>query len=83
MAERKTDYSTARENGMSFVCNRWVFTGGKGYRVRPNDDGTFTVVSYAHTQTRVCYGGQNLTEDAAHAYAASLARTVPHPKVGE
>lgn len=82
MAERKTDYPTGSENGMSFICNRWVFTGSTGYRVRANDDGTFRVVSYAHTSERVAGSARiRMTEEEAHAFAASLARTVPHPPV--
>jgi hypothetical protein len=80
MTARKTDYSTTRPDGMEFICNRWVFAGDKGYRVKPNDDGhgddgTFNVYSYAHTQERVVGTfGMNLTEDAAHELAASLAK---------
>lgn len=82
MPERKTKYSTASENGMQFICNRWVYAGDKGYKVRPNGDGTYSVLSYAHTDERPTYGGMNLTEDAAHEMAARLAGTTPHPKVG-
>jgi hypothetical protein len=78
---RKTTYSTASENGMAFIANRWVYAGDKGYRVKPTDDGTFNVYSYAHTSERVVGTfGMGLTEDAAHELAASLARTAPHPK---
>lgn len=78
---RKTDYPTGGPDGMSFICNRWVFTGPKGYRVRPNEGGTYNVYSYAHTSERVAGpGGLRLSEDDAHAYAASLAKTTPHPK---
>lgn len=80
---RKTSYSTANESGMEFICNRWVFAGDKGYRVRPNGDGTFSVVSYAHTSEDSVYGGRGLTEDAAHEMAARLARVPVHPKTGE
>jgi hypothetical protein len=75
MITRTNDYPTGSADGMSFICNRWVFTGPKGYRVKPNDDGTFNVYSYAHMQERVVGTfGMNLTEDAAHALAASLAK---------
>lgn len=68
------DYPTGSEDGMSFICNRWTFTGPQGYRVVANGDGTFRVVSYNVAQTRPVYGDQAMTEDAAHALAASLAR---------
>lgn len=75
--KRRTDYPTGNESGMGFICNRWVFTGGQGWRVVDNGDGTHTVTNW---HGRPCYGGLNLAEDAAHEYAARLARTTPHPK---
>lgn len=87
MNERKRDYSTASENGMEFIANRWVFAGPKGYRVVFNGDGTtendWAVYSYAGSSTRLVYNGCNLTEDAAHELAARLANTTPHPKPTE
>lgn len=83
---RKTNYSTASENGMEFICNRWVFTGDKGYRVKANDDGTFRVVSYTAAGERAVWLGpesDRMAEDAAHELAASLAKLPVHPKVGE
>lgn len=74
IVERKRDYSTARENGMEFIANRWVFAGDKGFRVKPDGGGAFRVVSYAHTSERPVPGGVGLTEDAAHELAARLAR---------
>lgn len=84
MSERKRNYPTGSADGMEFICNRWTFTGPKGWGVRPNDDGTFRVVSYNVAEERVA--GPNtlsMTEDDAHAYAASLAKTTPHPKEGQ
>lgn len=78
--ERKTNYPTGSENGMEFICNRWVFTGGSGWRVRDNGDGTHTVTDWGGRPT---YGGINLPEDAAHEMAARLAKTTPHPKPQE
>ena len=80
--KRKTDYSTAPENGMSFICNRWTFTGPEGYRVKANDDGTFRVVHYnAAGDYRVAGSGAlSLTEDDAHEMAARLAKLPVHPK---
>lgn len=72
MTERKTDYPTGNPNGMSFICNRWVFTGPEGYRVKPEGDGTFRVVRYNATRTEGVYGGSGLTEDDAHAMAERL-----------
>ena len=75
MTERKTDYPTGNPNGMSFICNRWVFTGPKGYRVESDGDdaGLFRVVRYNGAATEGVYGGSGLTEDAAHAMAERLA----------
>lgn len=83
--KRRRDYPTGNADGMSFICNRWVFTGPQGYRVTPNGDGTFHVVSYNAAETRLCWLGEDsrrMTEDAAHELAASLARTTPHPVEG-
>ncbi len=77
---RKTDYSTASENGMAFIANRWVFAGDKGYRVKRNDNtGRWFVVSYNATGERACYGMTGMTEDDAHATAARLAKLPVHP----
>jgi hypothetical protein len=73
MSERSNDYPTGDPSGMSFICNRWTFTGPEGYRVVP--DGTaFQVVRYDATGTSPTYLGQNLTEDEAHDMAARLSR---------
>lgn len=84
MAARKTDYPTGDPNGMSFICNRWVYTGPKGYRVVFDGNGErpdWLVLSYAGSSTRPVYGGRHTTEDGAHEWAATLAKTTPHPKV--
>ena len=83
MANRKCDYPTGNPNGMSFIANRWVFTGPKGWRVEPNASGTaFNVVSMSDGRVAGLMG-LNLSEDDAHAYAARLANTVPHPSISE
>lgn len=75
MSERKTDYPTGNPDGMSFICNRWVFTGPQGYRVVP--DGTaFQVVSYDATGTRPADWCRNLTEDEAHEMAARMSGAI-------
>ena len=70
--ERKTDYPTGSKDGMSFISNRWVFTGPEGYRVVQNGD-TFGVKRYNAASTSPVYGGTGLTEDDAHAMAERLA----------
>lgn len=83
MTGRKIDYPTGNANGMSFIGGRWVYTGPQGYRVQftgGEGDACWSVFSYAGSSTSLCYGGTNLTEDDAHAFAARLARTAPHPK---
>jgi hypothetical protein len=81
--KRKRTYSTASETGMELIANRWVYAGDKGYRVRPNGDGTFRVVSYAHTTERpVGSWALSMGESEAHEYAARMARTIPHPVEG-
>lgn len=86
MTARKLDYPTGNGNGMSFICNRWVFTGPEGYRVQfdgteADGDNGWAVFRYNAATTHLVRGGRGLTEDAAHEYAASLARTTPHPRV--
>lgn len=77
---RKTDYSTAPEDGMAFIGNRWVFAGDKGYRVKRNDNtGRWFVVSYHAVEESLCYGMTGMTEDDAHAAAARLANLPVHP----
>lgn len=73
--ERKTTYPTGDPGGMSFICNRWAFTGPEGYRVEPEEDGVglFRVVRYNAAGTEGVCGGRRLTEDAAHAMAKRLA----------
>lgn len=86
---RKTDYPTGNENGMSFICNRWVFTGPEGYRVVPQTDerGGFLVVRYNAAETHPVWLGSDdsmhMTEDEAHELAARMAKTTPHPPVDE
>lgn len=82
---RKIDYPTGPANGMSFICNRWVFTGPRGYRVQftgdgPDNDG-WSVFSYNAAGTRIVGHARGLTEDAAHEAAAQLANTTPHPAI--
>lgn len=87
MTKRKINYSTARPDGMEFICNRWVFAGDKGYRVvfdgTGESEGDYAVLSYAGAYTRPVYGGRGLTEDAAHELAARLAKLPVHPKPTE
>lgn len=60
-------------NGMSFINNRWVFTGGPDrYKKRPNDDGTFMVMSCNAAGERPVYGGRNLSEADADAMIVRL-----------
>lgn len=78
MAERSGDYPTrGNPNGMEFIGNRWVFTGGSGFRVvfdgTDGDGGDWAVLSYDGPHTRLVPGGRGLTEDEAHAMAARLA----------
>lgn len=88
MTARKLNYSTARENGMEFIANRWVFAGDKGYRVQftgtGDTPGDWSVYSYAGAHMRlVGEWGRDLTEEAAHELAASLAKLPVHPKPTE
>jgi len=76
-ATRPTDYPTG--DGLSFICNRWTYTGPQGYRVVPyHESGDtarygWTVVRYNATGSRpASYGSEPLTEDEAHMSAASL-----------
>lgn len=69
----KMDHPTGSADGMSFIGNRWVFTGPQGYRVKPDGNGTFKVVSYTVAGERLVHGGQGLTEPMAHVLAARLA----------
>lgn len=69
---RNNKYSTANQNGMEFISNRWVFAGDRGYVVEDDDNGLFKVYSYAHTEKRIVPRGTGLTEDVAHALAARL-----------
>jgi hypothetical protein len=75
MNERNMDYSTARPNGMSFIGNRWVYTGAEGYRVKQDSDDAhlFMVVRYIAAGETPFYGGRGLSENEAHAMAARLA----------
>ena len=73
MTERQTKYSTANENGMEFIGNRWVYAGDKGYKVKAQKDGSFSVVRYNANGERPLYGGDGFSEDGAHELAASLA----------
>lgn len=63
-------------NGMSFIGNRWVYTGSEGYRVQfdasgPNEDG-YAVFHFNAARSRLCQNG--LTEQAAHKLAGRLVR---------
>ena len=69
---RSTDYPTG--DGMSFICNRWVFTGPEGYRVKRHDDGTFYVVHYTVAGETCTFCPRDMSEDDAHEYAARLAK---------
>lgn len=60
-------------DGRAFIGNRWVLVGRQGYRVVPQEEGTWSVVWFAHTTTRPVYGGQHLTHDDAHVLAHRLA----------
>lgn len=73
LSKRSRDYPTGSDNGMSFICNRWVFTGPQGYRVVCREDGWY-VESYAGSSVRPGYRTAPYTEDAAHESAARLAR---------
>jgi len=74
MSERSNEYHTGSENGMSFISNRWVFTGAEGYRVKQDTDDAhlFMVVRFNATGETPFYGGRGLSEDDAHAMAARL-----------
>lgn len=88
MAGRKTEYPTGRENGMSFIANKWRYTGPQGYRVVFDDPGTgtggrhFRVLSYAGSSTRPVHADL-LTEHDAHCMAARLSGLPVHPPVAE
>ncbi|MET9385320.1 hypothetical protein ABZY09_30675 [Streptomyces sp. NPDC002928] len=73
-SERSNDYPTGNASGMSFISNRWVFTGAEGYRVKQDSDDTHLsmVVRYNATGETPFYGGRGLSEDDAHAMAARL-----------
>ena len=80
MAERSIDYPTGDPNGMSFICNRWVFTGPEGYRVQfvgGDGDQCWGVFRYDGAHTRRAYG-EPMTEDDAHALAARLSGRPVH-----
>lgn len=94
MAERKIVYPTGDPSGMEFIGGRWVFTGGSGYRVQfvgppaddPDSDRTWAVYSYTGPHSTPAWYDEKtrrMTEDDAHAFAARLARTTPHPKPTE
>lgn len=71
----QSDYPTGSESGMSFIGNRWVFTGAEGYRVKADRDDAhlFMVVRYSAAGETPFYGARGLTEEAAHVLAASYA----------
>lgn len=75
MSERSNDYPTGTPNGMSFIGNRWVFTGAEGYRVKQDRDDAhlYMVVRYNATGETPFYGGLGLSEDDAHTLAAEYA----------
>jgi hypothetical protein len=76
--ERKEIYRIPSSgNGMSFICNKWVFTGGPGYyKVSQREaDGAWLVVRYTSTGVHDGVASPakgHATEDEAHAYAAKL-----------
>lgn len=70
----QNDYPTGRTSGMSFISNRWVFTGSQGFRV-VRRGALFDVVRYDASSQHVVYRGSGLSEDAAHALAARLAES--------
>ncbi|MEV3860686.1 hypothetical protein AB0J38_41055 [Streptomyces sp. NPDC050095] len=73
MTEQGADYPTENLNGMSFIANRWVFTGLEGYRVKPVDGG-FQVYHYTAAGERLAnYKTDPMSEDEAHELAAGLA----------
>lgn len=83
MTERTLDYPTTRVDGMSFIGNRWVFTGPVGYRVvfdgtAADGNSVWAVLRYVGAHTRAVFGGTGLSEDAAHALAKRLA--APRPR---
>jgi len=81
MKQRSNDYPTGDANGMSFICNRWVFTGPQGYRVVPVDGG-FQVMSYTATGSHCAHwSAQIMTALEAHEYAANLSRRPVNPEV--
>ncbi|UQA91649.1 hypothetical protein [Streptomyces halobius] len=71
MTERSNNYPTGDPSGMSFIANRWTFTGPQGYRVVFDGDG-YTVLSYNGAEERPVPHGRGLSEDDAHALAARL-----------
>lgn len=86
MSKRSTDYRTGDPNGMSFICNRWVFTGPQGYRVTPYMGDTarygWTVVRYDVAGSRPAgYSSEPMTETEAHEYAARLSGRPVNPEV--
>jgi hypothetical protein len=78
MSDRQEIYRIPSSgDGMSFICNRWVYTGGPGYyKVEQRKaDGAWLVCQYAPTGVfdRVVSPARgHATEDEAHAYAAEL-----------
>ncbi len=88
MAKRRLDYPTGNGDGMSFISNRWVFTGPQGYRVQftgtGDEPGDWSVFSYDAAETRIVGTfGMGLSEEAAHELAARLAKMPVHPPVTE
>lgn len=70
------EYPTGDPSGMSFICNRWVFTGPEGYRVRFDTVGERTgyfVFRYTGSHNRLTDPRPRTWTDA-HRYAFTLAR---------
>lgn len=74
----EASYPTGRADGMSFISNRWTFTGAEGYRVKRDSDDAHLcmVVRYNATGETPFYGGRGLSKGDAHAMAARLAGRV-------
>jgi hypothetical protein len=71
----RDNYPTGDGSGMSFIANRWVFTGSRGFGVRLRADSAgYMVVAYHGSSERVTYTAMHPMMLAdAHAAAASLA----------
>lgn len=66
---RRIDYPTAKGD---------VLAPLQGYRVQFTGDG-WSVFRYVGARTTLCPEAHGVSEDAAHAAAARMTGTVPHP----